>query len=501
MKHMLRVRSVYILADCVLVGSVHAAYHERMGSKGDHGSEGEDRGTDPVGGVGKETQRAIPQNPFRPRGQSVPVLLLAYTNGRLGRGEVQPLFEESSVLGRDTLRFGGQELSDPQMSRRHAMLRREGDRWLLEDLNSFNGTYVDGVQIRSAQELARGDVVRMGNTLLVFSERPGGGYLPPSIPDLIGESPVMMAVREAVVEAARHAHNVLVTGETGVGKEVVARGIYSCSGRSGPFVAVNCAGLSKGVLESQLFGHVRGSFTGAVTTQEGFFQAAHGGMLLLDELGEMPIELQAKLLRAIETRTIQLVGAVREHPIDVRIVAATNCDVAAAVREGRLRADLYARLAQWPIEIPPLRERRDDLPLLIPYLLTRLGVAGRLAEISFVEALYLHPWPLNVRGLLNVLTIAARVTPAEQPLALHPKVERALEVERAMNLPRDPAAAEPGTAPASTRPRPRRGSVPERAVVEDALRRNGGNIAEAARDLECTRQQLYRWIKMYELPR
>jgi DNA-binding NtrC family response regulator len=469
----------------------------RMGSKGDHDDQDEHRGTIPVTEPQGETQGSIHDKPLPPSEKPTPVLLLIYTDGRLGRGETWPIFADCAEPGRVNLRFGGQELSDSRMSRSHARLRRDGHRWFLADLSSRNGTYVDGCLLRGEQEIVPGTLLRMGNTLLLFTERSvGARHAPPSYPGLIGDSPAMRAVREKIAKMASYASNVLITGETGVGKEVVARAIHRASGRIDTFMAVNCGGISEGVLESQLFGHARGAFTGAVSQQDGVFGKADKGTLLLDELGEMPLKLQVKLLRAIETRTIQPVGVAEEIPVDVRIIAATNCDVAAAVREGRLRGDLYARLAQCRIELPPLRQRREDIPLLIAHLLNRLGAAERTIEISLVEALSLHSWPFNVRGLLNMLQDAIITLPAEQPLAFSSEIERTLERERALDPAEDP---EEGATPPPSGSRPKRKIIPEKSELEDALWRYRGHVADTARHFGCTRQQLYRWIDFYEI--
>jgi len=308
----------------------------------------------------------------------------------------------------------------------------------------------------------------------------------------------MAGLRRAVAAVARHPNSVLITGETGSGKELVARAIHRRSGRGGPFVALNCGGMSEGVLESELFGHARGAFTGAGATREGLLRAAHKGTLFLDELGEMPPALQVKLLRVLETRKVRAVGAEQETSVDVRVVAATHRDVVAEVLKGSMRSDLYARLAQWTIQVPPLRERRDDIPLLARHLLARCGAAGRPVEPSLAEELLLHGWPLNVRGLLNVLSIAAIAAGEGAPLALRPEVERALDAERRIAavtlVPPEPAAP---TAPTTPVPQADTGRPPLGAAeeIEAALRRSNGNVADAARSLGWSRQQVYRWLE------
>jgi two-component system nitrogen regulation response regulator GlnG len=225
---------------------------------------------------------------------------------------------------------------------------------------------------------------------------------------LVGRSPAMIEVFKEVGRVARTEMTVLLMGESGTGKELVARAVHSNSARStGPFITVNMAALPRDLIESELYGHEKGSFTGAVDRRPGKFELASGGTLFLDEIGEMPIELQAKLLRVLQEREIDRVGGSRALPVDVRVVAATNADLARSVEEGRFRRDLYYRLAVVPIRLPPLREREADVVLLARHFLARYGqqLKGRAVALGKdAEALLLsHPWPGNVRELQNVI--------------------------------------------------------------------------------------------------
>ncbi len=225
---------------------------------------------------------------------------------------------------------------------------------------------------------------------------------------LVGRSPAMVEVFKEVGRVARTEMTVLLMGESGTGKELVARAVHSNSARSaGPFITVNMAALPRDLIESELYGHEKGSFTGAVERRPGKFELASGGTLFLDEIGEMPIELQAKLLRVLQEREIDRVGGSRALPVDVRVVAATNADLARAVEEGRFRRDLYYRLAVVPIRLPPLREREADVVLLARHFLARYGqqLKGRAVTLGKdAEAMLLsHPWPGNVRELQNVI--------------------------------------------------------------------------------------------------
>ena len=231
---------------------------------------------------------------------------------------------------------------------------------------------------------------------------------PPAVDAIVGESKVMRVLFEQIARSARTPSNVLVTGESGVGKELVARAIHGASPRcDGAFVAVNCGAIPGALLESQLFGHVRGAFTTAVQSNPGLFMAANGGTLLLDEIGDLPFPLQVKLLRVIEERYVWPVGATRPVPMDARIVASTNHDLAALVEAGRFREDLFYRLNVVHLKVPPLRERRSDIPLLVDRIIARLndklGTQVLGVERDALWALMTREWKGNVRELENVL--------------------------------------------------------------------------------------------------
>lgn len=236
---------------------------------------------------------------------------------------------------------------------------------------------------------------------------------PPMAPhrDLIGRSDAMLTVSKAIALCARSSATVLVSGESGTGKEVVARLIHQHSGRTGAFVAVNCAAIVDSLLESELFGHEKGAFTGAQSRKVGKFELANDGTLFLDEIGELAAPLQAKLLRALQERVVERVGGSEPIPITARVIAATNRELLTEVAEGRFREDLVYRLRVVQIRMPPLRERREDIPLLAQGLLARISEQSdipipRLAEASLTQ-LCAYDWPGNVRELENLLTQAA----------------------------------------------------------------------------------------------
>ena len=234
---------------------------------------------------------------------------------------------------------------------------------------------------------------------------------------LVGCSPAVQRIRRLMTQVAGTDANVLILGETGTGKEVVARNIHRASSRHGrPFVAVNCGAIPADLLESELFGHEKGAFTGALTTRQGRFELAEGGTLFLDEIGDMPLPMQVKLLRVLQERTIERVGSNRSIACDVRIIAATHRDLEAAIAEGKFREDLYYRLNVFPIEMPPLRQRLGDLPLLITELTARMEGEGRgtvRLGPSALQTLSAYGWPGNVRELANLVERLAILHPGE----------------------------------------------------------------------------------------
>jgi MoxR-like ATPase len=322
----------------------------------------------------------------------VTVLALLTADGRL-----LPIGEEPLLVGRHP--GCDVALKDEHASTYHCALAREGGLVRVLDLASTNGTSVDGVLVHRGAVDRRASL-RVGRTRLDLVPSVGTGR------PLLLPSPAM---RRLYVQAARLARSraaVLISGESGVGKEVLARLIHDESGRRGAFVALNSAVLQKSMASSELFGHVRGAFTGADRDHDGAFVAADGGTLFLDEIGELAPDVQAELLRAVELGRVRRLGDTREVPVDVRVVAATHRDLARMVGAGRFREDLYHRLCVLPVTIPPLRERLEDLDALADELLAREHPRLRLTEAARLR-LRQHPWSGNARELLNVLRRAA----------------------------------------------------------------------------------------------
>ncbi len=306
--------------------------------------------------------------------------------------------------------------------------------------------------------------------------------------NLIGESAVMAELRKLVARAGPSDSVVLVEGETGTGKERVARALHLASGRKGRFVAVNCAAIPAQLLESELFGAERGAFTGATARRIGRFEQAEKGTLLLDELGELPLELQAKLLRVLEQREVERLGGTAPVRIDVRVVAATHRDLRKAVAEGGFREDLFYRLAVFPIQVPPLRQRPEDVVPLARAFAAELR--GPLVELRMTEqgerALRGHAWPGNVRELRNFIE---RLHLLRDPGAL------VVDEEAARLLGPAPGASVAGIDGLGTLSYRELCEEAERGILKEALARCGGNVAAAARLLKVDRGNLYRRIK------
>lgn len=315
-----------------------------------------------------------------------------------------------------------------------------------------------------------------------------------SLEGIVGKSSAMQRVFDLIEQVADSTAAVLVQGETGTGKELVGRAIHQQSPRrGGPFVAVNCSSLSEGVLESELFGHVRGAFTGAERSKAGRFELASGGTIFLDEIADVSPAIQVKLLRVLQERVVERVGEARPIPVDIRVISATNRLLKQQVESGQFRPDLYYRLCVMPIEIPPLRRRRDDIPLLVRHFVDRVrGESGRLVEGVSPDAMALlldYDWPGNVRELENFIEYAfIKVRSGTiEPNHLPPEV-RATAAR--------PAIAGAGSE-GSRRPRARTDLTPER--VGEVLTSCGWNIAKAARRLQVSRTTLYQRIAEYGL--
>jgi transcriptional regulator with AAA-type ATPase domain len=388
---------------------------------------------------------------------------------------------EELTIGRDV--ECAIHLANTDVSRQHATLRRNGNGSgvFIADLDSRNGTRVNARPVRSAR-LQANDVVRMGGCVFVVSDGPN--TFSEVAPGLLGGA-ILRRALAPLQKVAQSELPIVLEGETGTGKELVARAIHTLSGRSGKLVAINCAALPQGLAEAELFGYRRGAFTGAERASPGFFRAADGGTLLLDEVSDLPLVLQAKLLRALEQRSVQPLGEALPVPVDVRIVVAGQSSLFEAVRRQQFRADLLARLNGITLYLPPLRERRADIPLLFSHFLREIRRSSmpRL-EPELVERLALHDWPFNVREVLQLARRLAVLQGAESVL-------RAQHLPREMSLEAESNAAAPDTA---VEPSPAPKAL-DLAGLLAALRATGGNVTRAAAQLGVTRQRAYRLLE------
>jgi DNA-binding NtrC family response regulator len=389
-------------------------------------------------------------------------------------------------LGRDPTGERLLTLADEQASRNHAEISYEPaeDRYAIRDLGSRNGVFVDGERVERCV-LRHGAVIRIGRSLLVCSEAlvASGDPLEAEWPTLRGIGIAMQRIRGEIARVAPRKMPVLVLGETGTGKELVARDLHRLSGRGGPFVAVNCAAIPEALAESELFGHAAGAFTGASTRSEGFFVAADGGTLFLDEVAELSAPVQAKLLRALATSEIRPLGKSEARTVDVRVVAATLGDVAA---RATFRPDLLARLAGWTIQLPPLRERREDILDLARLFLDREPSPASLAPAA-AEALLRYGWPLNVRELEMTMG-AASLRASEGRVVRFEDLPEAISAPLVANS--DGPRAQPPLAVLVPRDQ-----VPSAGDLRLVMKRLDGNVARVAEYFGKDRKQVYRWLE------
>ena len=339
---------------------------------------------------------------------------------------------------------------------------------------------------------------------------------------IVGETAPMRQLKRMISAVAVSDAAVLVRGPTGAGKELVAEALHRASGRSGALVAVNCAAIPAELLESELFGHEKGAFTGAEKARPGRIEQAAGGTLFLDEIGDMPLALQAKLLRVLETRRIQRLGGTSEQMVDFRLVTATHRDLNAAVAAGDFRADLFYRISVFPLSVPSLAERTADIPLILARLIEEYSAANPAAEIPHFDlgalrALSAHPWPGNIRELKNVLMRAFVMLPGRMVTARHVRdnllgMEMPAPEDEDFSLPEPPAPAEKGDLPdpsqfhdalARLNDIDLRGYIRdiEVALIEAALDKRQGNVAQAADALRLRRTTLIEKMKKFGIRR
>lgn len=388
-------------------------------------------------------------------------------------------------LGRDASCLGDGCLSSSRISRHHAELVAHADHVRLEDKGSRNGTYVNGERVNDDRDLVGGEIIGIGPVLLLVHRAPHRFDMPKSTL-LVGRSHALARVLRQIELFAPGTGPVLLRGETGTGKELAAREIHEKSGRGGAFKPVNCGGLTGEVLHSELFGHVRGAFTGALRDRPGLFASADRGTAFLDELGDAPANVQVSLLRFLDDHRVMPLGGDSARMVDTRVVAASNVDFEALIASGRFREDLYARVSGCTIRLPPLRERVEDIPLLVRHFVRTFAGKDRPVQPEFMLAMLLYRWPRNIRELAAVIRRAVLEAPAEDPIRASPELMAA--------LPRGVRAAVDAAPPeAEACPRP------DAAGLRALLEKHRGNVAFTAASLRVSRNTVYRWLKELEL--
>lgn len=417
-------------------------------------------------------------------------------------GRALALAEEPVIVGSDP--SCDLVLSDPRVSRRHLELRAEASgSYLARDLDSKNGTMFQGASLTQLS-VRSGTTLRLGNSYLRIQPEPSSLALPPSnrrrFGELVGVSLAMRELFTILEYAADSEVTVMLEGETGTGKELCARAIHEHSlRRKQPLVALDCGALPETLVESELFGHVRGAFTGAMAPRKGAFARASGGTLFLDEVDSLPLVLQPRLLRALESGYVRPVGGDEEVKVDVRVVAACQSDLTTALARGEFRPDLFYRLSVLRVLLPPLRARREDLAPTIRELLARRGFGEADAELKVagdpLSRLMTYAWPGNVRELRNVL---------DRALALSPKAARFEDLRIA--LPGDERLADQARDGLEVRTdlpfaKAKQGLLDafEQRYLSELLARNDGNISATAREAEVDRKHLRGLLRKHGL--
>jgi len=425
-------------------------------------------------------------------------LVLLYAEGFLGLPAAFPLAAGPLTIGREPP--ADLLLPVSAVSRRHAEIRLHRGQWLVRDLDSTNGTLVDGQRITEAV-LEPNAELRVGDAIFKLVERGGRNFAAYGLDGRMargseratksGTSLVgglcMDQISCSLERIASSALSVLILGESGTGKEVAARELHDKSGRRGQFAAVNCAALPENLIESELFGYKKGAFSGADKDKPGLVQAADRGTLLLDEIGDMPLAAQAKLLRVLQSREVLPLGATKPEAVDVRVVAATHRDLARLQRQGQFRRDLYARINEFPVVLPPLRDRKEDIYQLVRVFLSRFGRPELAVGFRFMAGLLHHDWPYNVRELEGAIKRAVALATTEASGGVVLGEEHLPDSVRQAIL--DYAQGAPTA----------RAEAPEEEELRQMLEEEGGNVAAVGRRLGKARMQVHRWMKRYDI--
>jgi len=427
---------------------------------------------------------------------------------------------QEASLGLPTVRIGTAAdndlvLTDRAISRRHAEIRMTPDGLLLRDLGSTNGTFINDVRITEAYVPEHAEC-RLGYSRVLIrqhtEERKVAVPRQDHLGELVGASPRMRELYGLIRAVAPTPTTVHLHGESGAGKELVARTLHALSGRPGPLVVFDASVTDPEMVRNDLFGHIKGAFTGATGAREGAFRQAHTGTLFIDEIGELPLDLQPRLLRVLETREVTPIGSDKPLRVDVRVITATHRDLESMVGVGRFRADLFYRLSVVPIELPALHEIADDIPLIARHLAERLQLNCRISAAA-MAALQSYSWPGNVRELRNVLERAAvmcgerEIQPEDLRLSREARQAKesgparpAPPTSAAPAQPVSPAHASPPAAPKSSTAAARAHLKDmERQMILDSMARNQHNKAAVARELGIPLSTLKRRLKEYQI--
>jgi len=444
--------------------------------------------------------RGSPSQPPRKRHAGL-VLLYADTFRELPAAFL--LTAERHVIGRDA---GSADLTlkAPAVSRVHAEVVREGRRFVLRDLGSRNGVIVNGRKVQNI-ELEPLDEVRIGDAIFKFVEEnadalaryridgalPAGQRRLAQKPSALAGGYQIDAITAEIERVAPTPLSVIVRGPSGTGKEVIASELHRLSGRRGRLAAVNCTALPQNLIESELFGYKRGAFSGADRDKPGLIRHAEGGTLLLDEIGDMPPEAQAKLLRVLQARELLPLGATTPEPVDVRVVAATHRDLERLQREGKFREDLFARLNEYSVELPALHERKEDVYLLTQTFLARHGGVGKAPSFAFMSGLLHYDFPYNVRELEACIKRALALCDGA---TLEPEVLPEAVQETMADYGRE-GHLRPSQPPED----PEAQGAPDEPALRELLTKHQGNVAAVGRELSKARMQIHRWMKRYAI--
>ena len=482
---------------------------------------------------------------------------IAYIDGRPSSVQLQRVQllvhpnqpqQRELIFEQDIITIGTREdndvvlATDDTISRYHCQILQEDERYLLIDRNSTNGTHINGVRVREAY-LSPGATIAVGNTHIRFNPFQERVHISPAqaerFGDIVGKSLKMREIFSVIEKIAPTNATVIIEGETGTGKEVIAQTIHKVSSRSqGPFVVFDCGAVPESLIESELFGHEKGSFTGAVMSRKGLFEMADSGTLFMDELGELALDLQPKLLRVLEQREVRRVGANKSSPINVRVIAATNRSLEDEVRAGHFREDLFYRLCVVRLYLPALRERREDIPLLVHHLLEHKRFNRddldeqrrrvRSIEREALDALARYAWPGNVRELVNVIeracsmaeTDCIRVMDLPDHISgLHPRLgDLTRDLTRQAHAELGAQRTEPTEEPLSSDDAGWGQSLPQRELLNhkpfkeakeewiaifeqdyltELLIRHKGNISQASREADIDRKYFRKLMQKY----